>query len=447
MSSQYKCPKCGNILLSSNKILHDLKCTERMPATYANIMNQNIYSSVRNPNSNVRLSGAKGANANNLTSSGLKKSTSGSPFKRSSILNKDGTTTEIKLEKSISGKEELLEITYDPQGNVITRKKAESGKSNTNLGFHEIKEFKTTDEKDNYNIYEGGNVFLQTVPKEEQEKNKLDDSKKKELKKDEQVKQEKKIENTPAQPIEHNYGKHGYTWMQNNINSISVNIDDIRSNKVNNINVPSIKEDLNKYFNYSTGVSNSYNNYDAFNSTNYNYNTNANNNNTNLNNNIAKSYNYTTNYDNIFNNNNYNYNYNYNTNNATTNYSNILNNYTTNPNTNNTTTNYNNILNNYTTTSNTYNYNNNNNMTNILNTNYSNNYTTNNNYNSSYSYNQNIQNNTTNYSTSNFNQNEFLVNYNNSNGLTNATSNNNISYNIENDSDINYREFKFPGFI
>ena len=160
MSSQYKCPKCGNILLSSNKILHDLKCTEKMPATYANIINH--YASVRKPCSNLGLSHAK---AYNLNSSGLKKSINGAQFKRSSVVNKDGTTTEIKLEKSISGKQELLEITYDPQANVITRKKAESGNNNTKLGFHEIKQFKTNDEKDNYNIYEGGNVFLQTVPR------------------------------------------------------------------------------------------------------------------------------------------------------------------------------------------------------------------------------------------------------------------------------------------
>jgi len=427
MSSQYKCPKCGNILLSSNKILHDLKCTERMPATYANIINQNIYASVREPFSNIRLSGA---NANNLTSSGLKKSTSGSQFKRSSVVNKDGTTTEIKLEKSISGKQELLEITYDPQGNVITRKKAESGNNNTKLGFHEIKEFKTNDEKDNYNIYEGGNVFLQTVPREEQEKNKSDDPNKKEVKKDEQVKQEKKNESTPAQPIEHNYGKHGYTWMQNNINSISVNIDDIRNHKVNNINVPSIKEDLNKYFNmsynngnnYSNIVSNNYNNYNTFSDTSYNYNTNVNNN-TNLNNNIANNnYNYNTNYDNILNNNNYNYN------NTTTNYNDIFN--------------YNNNTSS-TSISTTNNNNYNNNMTNFTN-NYSDNYTTNNDYNFSYDYNQN---NSTNNTTNNFNQNEFVVNYNNSNDFTNVTSSNNNGYNLGNNSDINYSEFKFPGFI
>ena len=429
MSSQYKCPKCGNILLSSNKILHDLKCTERMPATYANIINQNIYASVREPFSNIRLSGA---NANNLTSSGLKKSTSGSQFKKSSVVNKDGTTTEIKLEKSISGKQELLEITYDPQGNVITRKKAESGNNNTKLGFHEIKEFKTNDEKDNYNIYEGGNVFLQTVPSEEQEKNKSDDPNKKEVKKDEQVKQEKKNESTPAQPIEHNYGKHGYTWMQNNINSISVNIDDIRNHKVNNINVPSIKEDLNKYFNisynngnnYSNIASNNYNNYNTFSDTSYSYNYNTNvNNNTNLNNNIVNNnYNYNTNYDNILNNNNYNYN------NTTTNYNDIFN--------------YNNNTSS-TSISTTNNNNYNNNMTNFTN-NYSDNYTTNNDYNFSYDYNQN---NSTNNTTNNFNQNEFVVNYNNSNDFTNVTSSNNNGYNLGNNSDINYSEFKFPGFI
>lgn len=85
----------------------------------------------------------------------------------------------------------MLETTYDPQGNVITRKKAESGNNNTKLGFHEIKEFKSNDEKDNYNIYEGGNVFLQTVPREEQEKNKTNDPNKNELNKDKQNQEEK----------------------------------------------------------------------------------------------------------------------------------------------------------------------------------------------------------------------------------------------------------------
>ena len=421
MSSQYKCPKCGNILLSSNKILHDLKCTEKMPATYDNIINQNIYSSLRMPNSNIRLSGT---NANNLSTSGLKKGISGSPFKSSSIVNKDGTTTEIKLEKSISGKVELLETTYDPQGNVITRKKAESGNNNTKLGFHEIKEFKSNDEKDNYNIYEGGNVFLQTVPREEQEKNKTNDPNKNELNKDKQNQEEKKIESTPPQPIEHNYGKHGYTWMQNNINTISVNIDDIRNNKVNNINVPSINEDLNKYFNmsynngnnYSTAVSNNYNNYNVFSDNSYNYNTNVNvNNSSNLNNN---NYNYNTNYDNVYNNNNYN--------NITTNYNDIFN--------------YNNTS---TSASTTNNNTNNNNVANFMDTNYSNNYTTNTDYNFSYDYNQN---NSTNNTNNNFNQNEFLTNYNNSNVFAEVTSINH-NYNKGNDSDINYSEFKFPGFI
>ena len=423
MSSQYKCPKCGNILLSSNKILHDLKCTEKMPATYDNIINQNIYSSLRMPNSNIRLSGT---NANNLSTSGLKKGISGSPFKSSSIVNKDGTTTEIKLEKSISGKVELLETTYDPQGNVITRKKAESGNNNTKLGFHEIKEFKSNDEKDNYNIYEGGNVFLQTVPREEQEKNKTNDPNKNELNKDKQNQEEKKIESTPPQPIEHNYGKHGYTWMQNNINTISVNIDDIRNNKVNNINVPSINEDLNKYFNmsynngknYSTAVSNNYNNYNVFSDNSYNYNTNVNvNNSSNLNNN-NNNYNYNTNYDNVYNNNNYN--------NITTNYNDIFN--------------YNNTS---TSASTTNNNTNNNNVANFMDTNYSNNYTTNTDYNFSYDYNQN---NSTNNTNNNFNQNEFLTNYNNSNVFAEVTSINH-NYNKGNDSDINYSEFKFPGFI
>ena len=36
----YKCPKCQNTLLVSNKMLHDLRCTEENPATYENFISQ-----------------------------------------------------------------------------------------------------------------------------------------------------------------------------------------------------------------------------------------------------------------------------------------------------------------------------------------------------------------------------------------------------------------------
>ena len=36
----YKCPKCHNTLLVSNKMLHDLRCTEDNPATYENVLRQ-----------------------------------------------------------------------------------------------------------------------------------------------------------------------------------------------------------------------------------------------------------------------------------------------------------------------------------------------------------------------------------------------------------------------
>ena len=36
----YNCPKCNNTLLVSNKMLHDLRCTEDNPATYENVLRQ-----------------------------------------------------------------------------------------------------------------------------------------------------------------------------------------------------------------------------------------------------------------------------------------------------------------------------------------------------------------------------------------------------------------------
>ena len=104
----YKCPKCLNTLLVSNKMLHDLRCTTDHPATYENIlfrqsqqMSSNSNDSDYNQNSLQRLS------------------------TRMSIQNEDGTSFDIIREKSIRGKEELIEIKYDASGNVISRKKAD----------------------------------------------------------------------------------------------------------------------------------------------------------------------------------------------------------------------------------------------------------------------------------------------------------------------------------
>ena len=62
-----------------------------------------------------------------------------------SFTNDDGTTTEIKKDTNMSGKEELLEITYDPQGNIIGKKKADGGNSNVKFKFHELQEYNAYD--------------------------------------------------------------------------------------------------------------------------------------------------------------------------------------------------------------------------------------------------------------------------------------------------------------
>ena len=103
----YKCPKCSNTLLVSNKMLHDLRCTYENPATYENVLLRQSQQMDNNPSFNNK-------NSNNPQS-----------FGRTSIKNDDGTMIEIIKEKNIRGKEELIELKYDPQGNIISRKKAD----------------------------------------------------------------------------------------------------------------------------------------------------------------------------------------------------------------------------------------------------------------------------------------------------------------------------------
>ena len=122
----YQCPKCFNTLLVSNKMLHDLRCTVENPATYENILRQSQQMS--GDTSNFE-------NSQNFSS-------------RMSITNEDGTTTDIVREKNIRGKEELLEIKYDPQGNIISRKKADYYiPKSKNYNFHELGDY--NDEEDN----------------------------------------------------------------------------------------------------------------------------------------------------------------------------------------------------------------------------------------------------------------------------------------------------------
>ena len=46
----YQCPKCLNTLLVSNKMLHDLRCTEENPATYENILFRQTQQTSNNQN-------------------------------------------------------------------------------------------------------------------------------------------------------------------------------------------------------------------------------------------------------------------------------------------------------------------------------------------------------------------------------------------------------------
>ena len=251
MSNQYYvCPKCQNTLLYSNKMLHDLRCSAQMPATYDNILSQNIYSSYNgytNYNNNL--------DPNNLVNSGLRRSANPGYSRRISYLNDDGTTTEIRKDTNMSGKEELLAITYDPQGNVITRKKADGGSSNVKFSFHEMQDYSSYDPFDNYNIYEGGSVYVQTIPVESYVP----------------TYQTSDIVNVTTYPYEHYYGSQGYTFMNNNING--VNVDDILKNNTSPSNLPSsVNEDLNKYLNTNSTNNNNYSNNNNYNNNNYNYN-------------------------------------------------------------------------------------------------------------------------------------------------------------------------------
>ena len=64
----------------------------------------------------------------------------------------------------MKGQEELLEITYDPQGNIIGRKKADDGRSSVKFKFHELQ---NNDYDTTYNyIYQGNNQYVETIPSE-----------------------------------------------------------------------------------------------------------------------------------------------------------------------------------------------------------------------------------------------------------------------------------------
>ena len=249
-SQVYECPKCHNRLLYSNKMLHDLKCTEERPVKY----------SLQNPTASFSF---ESYNNNDFSSyQSPRYSVGGNMSNRLSVINDDGTTTEIKKETNMKGQEELLEITYDPQGNIIGRKKADGGRSSVKFGFRDMLEYKA-EEPTNYVIYEGSNVYVETVPTEIVYETSTPI-----------YSQDYGYEITNFEPFEHDYGNRGYSLMDNNIdNATYVNANDTNINNQN--------YEGNDFGNYSNSFSdfNNYNNYD-----NYNYNYNYNDQNMNMNN-------------------------------------------------------------------------------------------------------------------------------------------------------------------
>ena len=130
----YKCPKCKNTLLVSNKMLHDLRCTEENPATYENILRQ----------SQIMDNTSQSPYDQNMSSPRLS-----SGMRRS---NNDGTSSEIQKSININGEEEYIETRYDPEGNIISRKKAENqGYSmSQNNNYQDVSEFYEYEDNNNY---------------------------------------------------------------------------------------------------------------------------------------------------------------------------------------------------------------------------------------------------------------------------------------------------------
>ena len=141
----YQCPKCFNTLLVSNKMLHDLRCTEENPATYENILFRQ--SQIESNNSSYN---------NNFPNSSQRFSS------RMSIKNDDGTMIDIVKEKNMRGKEEFVEIKYDPQGNIIGRKKADgSDYSLPQNNFQDFSEYGEYDENFDTNYDNNNNTYYE----------------------------------------------------------------------------------------------------------------------------------------------------------------------------------------------------------------------------------------------------------------------------------------------
>ena len=123
----HKCHKCKNTLLLSNKMLHDLRCTEENPATYEKILSQ------------------KKETNNNLSQS--KSPLFGNSIRKS---NADGTSSDIKKNIKSNGKEEFIETKYDVEGNIISRKRTENLDNNIKraINFQEVSDSFENEEED-----------------------------------------------------------------------------------------------------------------------------------------------------------------------------------------------------------------------------------------------------------------------------------------------------------
>jgi hypothetical protein len=141
-----------NILLVSNKMLHDLRCTSDNPATYENILyrQSQVMENDGVENYNCPKSVQRFSN-------------------RMSITNDDGTMIDIRKEKSIRGKEEYVETKYDKEGNIVSRKRADNlflDNPNQNNNFHELNEYNDYDEDDYDTNYDNSNNTYYQMNKE-----------------------------------------------------------------------------------------------------------------------------------------------------------------------------------------------------------------------------------------------------------------------------------------
>ena len=206
----YECPKCLNRLLYSNKLLHDLKCTKERPVQF----------SLENPTSSLPFN--YGKYRDNSAPGSLRKIS-----RNFSYRNEDGSTTEIKKDKNMLGKDELIEITYDPQGNIIGRKKAFGGRNNMKYNFSDILDYKEYNLPiiTNYYTYEGNNVneYINKIHKNYDYNNNIGYD----------IKNNYGYVIKNIQPVQKSFGSNNYSLMNNYLNK---NINNIRVIKLNNNN-------------------------------------------------------------------------------------------------------------------------------------------------------------------------------------------------------------------